>query len=357
MSARQPDTATEASRPSVVSVHGLTVMYDGQRPAVRAVDDVTLEIAAGETFVVIGESGSGKSTLLKAIAGLVTPAGGTVEVHAGAAQPAGPGRRPGLAQIVFQDPDLALNPRQPVWKSVAEPLVPRRLRIPSGLRARALELLTEVGLGAEIADRKPHELSGGQRQRVTIARAMASGTSLVLLDEPVSAQDVSLQASILRLLTTFQRDRSLTYIIVSHDVAAVGRLANRVGVMYAAKLVEVGPAEEILARPRHPYTRALIAAVPVISAEPGSGARPVIQGEPPDLRNPPSGCRFRTRCMFAIERCATEEPELGHAALHADDHKVACHRWQEIPDVPPARPRQSAEDRALFRSKTGRKSC
>ena len=340
MSARQPDTATQASRPGAVSVRGLTVMYDGQRPAVRAVDDVTLEITAGDTFVVIGESGSGKSSLLKAIAGLVTPAGGTVEVHAEATRPAGNGSRPGLAQIVFQDPDLALNPRQPVWKSVAEPLVPRRLRIPAALRTQVQELLAEVGLGADIGDRKPHELSGGQRQRVTIARAMASGTSLVLLDEPVSAQDVSLQASILRLLTTFQRDRSLTYIIVSHDVAAVGRLASRVGVMYAAKLVEVGPAEDVLTRPRHPYTRALIAAVPVISAEHGSGARPVIQGEPPDLRNPPSGCRFRARCMFAVERCATEEPELGADALDTDDHKVACHRWQEIPEVPSARPRQ-----------------
>lgn len=356
MSARQPDTATAASRPNAVSVRALTVSYDGQRPAVRAVDNVTLDVAAGETFAVIGESGSGKSTLLKAIAGLVSPSAGTVDVQAGTAHPAGRGS-PGPVQIVFQDPDLALNPRQPVWKSVAEPLVPRRLRIPAGLRDHARELLSEVGLSAEIGDRKPHELSGGQRQRVTIARAMASGTSLVLLDEPVSAQDVSLQASILRLLATLQHDRGLTYVIVSHDVTAVGRLANRVGVMYAAKLVEVGPAEEVLTRPRHPYTRALIAAVPLISAEPGSGARPVIQGEPPDLRNPPSGCRFRTRCAFAVERCAIEEPGLGEAALHTGDHQVACHRWQEIPEVPPARPRQSAGDHALSRSKTGREPC
>jgi oligopeptide/dipeptide ABC transporter ATP-binding protein len=357
MSALQPNTETAASSGTAVSVRGLTVSYDGQRPAVRAVDDVTFDIASGETFAVIGESGSGKSTLLRAIAGLVSPSGGTVDTQADAARPADQGSRPGRTQIVFQDPDLALNPRQPVWKSIAEPLVPRKLRIPAGLRDRALELLSQVGLSAEVGDRKPHELSGGQRQRVTIARAMAAGTSLVLLDEPVSAQDVSLQASILRLLTTFQRDRGLTYVIVSHDVSAVGRLANRVGVMYAAKLVEVGPTEEVLTRPRHPYTRALIASVPTISAEPGSAARPAIQGEPPDLRNPPSGCRFRTRCAFAIERCAIEEPGLGETALHTGDHQVACHRWQEIPEIPPARPRQSAGDHAIPQSKTGREPC
>jgi oligopeptide/dipeptide ABC transporter ATP-binding protein len=351
----EPEAAV--SRPSAVSVRRLTVAYDGQRTAVRAVDDVTFDIAAGETFAVIGESGSGKSTLLRAIAGLVSPSRGTVDVHAGAVGPAAAGGRAGRAQIVFQDPDLALNPRQPVWKSVAEPLVPRRLRIPAGLRDQALELLSEVGLSAELGDRKPHQLSGGQRQRVTIARAMASGTSLVLLDEPVSAQDVSLQASILRLLTAFQRDRGLTYVIVSHDVAAVARLANRVGVMYAAKLVEVGPAEDVLTRPRHPYTRALIASVPLIGAQAGSGARPVIQGEPPDLRNPPSGCRFRTRCAFAVERCALEEPELGDAAPHTGDHQVACHLWQQLPEVPPARLRQSAGDHAVSRVKTGREPC
>jgi oligopeptide/dipeptide ABC transporter ATP-binding protein len=305
-----------------VSVRGLVVRHDSRRPAVTAVDDVTLDVAAGQTLAIIGESGSGKSTLLRAVAGLHAPARGTIVLGSGTP---GSRRGRGRAQVVFQDPDLALSPRLPAWKSVAEPLVPGRLRIPPGLRAAAEPLLAEVGLSPGLAGRRPHELSGGQRQRVTIARALAASASLVLFDEPVSAQDVSLQASLLRLLARLQRERGLTYLIVSHDVAAVAVIADRVGVMYAAKLVEEGPAADVLARPRHPYTRALIAAVPRVLASPGRGRRLTLAGEPPDLSRPPAGCRFRARCDFAIERCATEEP-----ALRGDGHRAACHRWEEL---------------------------
>jgi oligopeptide/dipeptide ABC transporter ATP-binding protein len=318
------------AKPSVaVSIRGLTVTYNGGMRGVSAVQDVTVDVSAGETFAIIGESGSGKSTLLKAIAGLVQPAAGTVEVfqHAG-----GSGHGPARGQIVFQDPDRALDPRQPIWRSVAEPLVPRRLRIPASLRDAALQLLSEVGLGTQIADRRPHEISGGQKQRVTIARALASQAPLILLDEPVSAQDVSLQASVLRLLTSVQRERSLTYVVVSHDVAAIAGIADRVAVMYAAKIVEVGAARQVLAQPLHPYTRALIAAVPRITADRATRPAQPISGEPPDPRNRVAGCRFRSRCPFAIQRCASEEPELQNDTA-ASGHQVACHRWQEIAEV------------------------
>jgi oligopeptide/dipeptide ABC transporter ATP-binding protein len=345
--------------PLAVSVRDLVVRHDSRRPAVTAVDGVTLDVAAGETFAIIGESGSGKSTLLRAIAGLhparqgsvtINPAtgstatgstatgstatgstatasataGSTATGSAGGAA-AGGGRARGRAQVVFQDPDLALSPRLPVWKSIAEPVAPGRLRIPARLRAEVEPLLREVGLSPALAGRRPHELSGGQRQRVTIARALASRASLLLFDEPVSAQDVSLQASLLRLLARLQRERQLTYLVVSHDVTAVAAMAGRVGVMYAAKLVETGPAAEVLARPRHPYTRALIAAVPRVTAGRDRAPRPLLQGEPPDLARPPSGCRFRARCPFAIDRCASEEPRLA-----GDGHQAACHRQDDI---------------------------
>jgi oligopeptide/dipeptide ABC transporter ATP-binding protein len=320
---------------ALVAVRGLSVRYTGHRRAVYAVADVSLDVSRGQTLAVVGESGSGKSTLLRAIAGLVRPASGRVAVDGGVPR-ARPGR-PGSVQMVFQDPDLALDPRQPVWKSVAEPLAPRSLRTPGTVREPALALLHEVGLGPEVAGRKPHELSGGQRQRVTIARAVAARPALVLLDEPLSAQDVSLQASLLRLLATLQRERNLTYIMVSHDVTAVARIADRVGVMYAAKLIEIGPAEQVLTRPRHPYTQALVATVPRVSAG-RPAATQVIQGEPPDLRQPPEGCRFHTRCPFAIQRCTAEQPVLTGEAAQTGGHLVACHRWQEIQHISPPGP-------------------
>jgi oligopeptide/dipeptide ABC transporter ATP-binding protein len=310
---------------ALVRVEDLSVSYAGHRRAVRAVDGVSLEVRSGETLAIVGESGSGKSTLLRAIAGLVRPAAGRVEMG-GAGQPG--------VQVVFQDPDLALDPRQPVWKSVAEPLIRKRLRVPDSLRDEVVSLLAEVGLGPELAGRRPHELSGGQRQRVTIARAVAGRPCLVLLDEPVSAQDVSLQATLLRLLSRIQRERGLTYVVVSHDVAAVAQIADRVGVMYAARLVEIGERKDVLARPRHPYTRALIGAVPKISAR-REAAPQVIAGEPPDLRRPHEGCRFATRCPYAIARCTREEPKLAGDSVLPGGHLVACHRWQEITGPPP----------------------
>jgi oligopeptide/dipeptide ABC transporter ATP-binding protein len=287
----------------------------------KYVHDVSLQVMEGETLGLIGESGSGKSTLLKAIAGLVRPSSGKVQVDA----------RSAGVQVVSQDAGLALNPRLPVWRSVAEPLAPKAWRLPTSLLVEVESLFAAVGLPATAAHRRPHQLSGGQRQRVTIARALAAGAPIVLLDEPVSGQDVSIQTGLLRLLKRLRDERHLTYLMVSHDLGAVARLASRVGVMYAAELVEIGPSRSVLTRPAHPYTMALMAASPRVTSTRASQPRPLLQGEVIDLRNLPGGCRFRTRCPFAIERCVEEPPAL--RAVSADGvHEVACHRWEYIRD-------------------------
>lgn len=319
--------ASEA--PALVSVRALCVTYGGQRHPLRAVSNVSFDIRDGETFAVIGESGSGKSTLLLAIAGLEKPSSGTIDFHYRSAATWPSGQAHAHPQVVFQDPDLALNPRIPIWKSVVEPLAPQKIHIPSGLRGEALSLLGLVGLDKQLADCRPHQLSGGQRQRATIARALSSRVPLVLFDEPLSGQDVSLQAALLQLLEQLRAELGLTYVIVSHNVAAVARTSDRVGVMYAANLVEIGNSSSVLTHPRHPYTQALVAAVPRVVAN-RKQRMFVIQGEPPDLRHPPSGCRFRTRCEYAVERCGSEEPLLRSVPTQTGNHQVACHRWEDI---------------------------
>src|SRR5690606_22110474 len=206
---------------------------------------------------------------IKAIAGLEPVTEGTIEIadESGTLRPAASSvGRNGEVQMIFQDPVLALNALRPVWQSVAEPMEPRGLKVPKRLRARAIELLEQVGLGAEMADRRPIHMSGGQRQRVTIARAVASKAPLVMCDEPVAALDISLQAGVLRLLDDLRVELDLTYVFISHDMSSIARIAHEVGVMYLGQLVEVGPAVEVLTRPRHPYTQALIRAVPRVRA-------------------------------------------------------------------------------------------
>ncbi|GAB3451406.1 ABC transporter ATP-binding protein [Actinophytocola sediminis] len=312
-----------------LSVEDLVVTYGNRRDPLRAVDRVSLRVASGETFGVIGESGSGKSTLVMAVAGLLPVAEGRIRIAAPdgtLADAAGSVGRGGQVQVIFQDPMLALSPSLPIWRSVAEPLAPASFRVPTRLRAHAVELLGQVGIGAELAERRPAQLSGGQRQRVTIARAVAADAPLIMCDEPVAALDISLQAGVLRLLDELRERNGLTYVFVSHDMTSIARLADQVGVMYLGKLVEVGPVRAVLREPRHPYTQALISAVPTVSLQARARSRTLLPGEIPDARRPPSGCRFRTRCRFAKERCAVEEPTLG-----ADQaHQVACHFWPEI---------------------------
>ncbi len=315
----------------ILEVDNVSVTYGFGRRRLRAVDGVSLQLHRGEVMGLIGETGSGKTTLLRAIAGLTATSDGVIRRMLGDNSPelrAGKAPRRGI-QVVFQDSLAALNPRLPNWKSVIEPVEPRNFRISKELRPRALDLLESVGLGPESADRLPGEMSGGQRQRVTIARALAAKPPLILLDEPVASLDVSLQAGILQLLAQLRSELNLSYFIISHDVGAVARLADRVAVMYLGKIVELGPAEEVTRRPQHPYTQALMSAVPRFGHTGRTRTRFLLTEDMPDPRKPPSGCRFRTRCPYAVERCSSEIPEL-RLVPSGDAHAVACHRWEEL---------------------------
>ncbi len=291
---------------------------------VRAVDGVTLTVAAGETVGLVGESGSGKSTLARAAVRLIEPNRGAVRFAGRDITTAG-GREldslRGELQIVFQDPYGSLNPRKKVRDIVALPL---RLhgRSKEQATARVEELLERVGLEPEHADRWPHEFSGGQRQRIGIARALALEPRMVVLDEPVSALDVTVQAQIVELLAELQRDLGLAYLFVAHDLSVVRQVSDRVAVMYLGKLMEVAPVAHLYEQPVHPYTASLLAAIPVPDPTRRRDGRRAPQGEPPSPTDPPSGCVFNTRCPRATDLCKQQEPPL---TQHADGHVAACH--------------------------------
>ena len=277
------------------------VLEHEPRRLLRAVDRISLEIFKGETFALVGESGCGKSTVARLIVGLYQPTEGRVEYG---------GRR---MQMIFQDPYASLNPRWRVRDIVEEPI--RALRTP----ARVDELLIQVGLSADDGEKYPHEFSGGQRQRISIARALAGEPDFLVCDEPTSALDVSVQAQILNLMSDLQARLGLTYLFISHNLAVVSQIADRVGVMYFGRIVELATAAELFARPRHPYTRMLLDAVPDLGMT-GKPRTPVA-GEVPNPLAPPSGCAFHPRCPYANQRCRTEVPAL--------IDNVACHAVQE----------------------------
>jgi oligopeptide/dipeptide ABC transporter ATP-binding protein len=290
---------------------------------VRAVDGVSLDIGEGETLGLVGESGCGKSTLARCVLRLVEPTGGRVrfaDVDLTSLGAEALRRRRRDVQMVFQDPTASLNPRWSVGATVEEPLVlhahlGRRRR-----RERVAEVLAEVGLGAELADRYPHQLSGGQRQRVNIARAVATHPRFVILDEPTSALDVSLRARIILLLAELKRRLGMTYLFISHDLSTVRYLSDRVAVMYLGAVVEVGPSAELFAHPAHPYTRALLSAIPIPDPD-VKVERLVLAGEIPSPINIPAGCRLRGRCPLAQPVCAEPVPVREVSPGHA----VACH--------------------------------
>jgi oligopeptide/dipeptide ABC transporter ATP-binding protein len=311
---------------SVIEIEQLAVHFEtGRGRVLRAVDGVDLEIGEAETVGLVGESGCGKSTLARAITRLVPISSGTLR-YQGQDVTSTNGRRlrdlRRQVRIVFQDPYGSLNPRMSVGQIVAQPLHIHRVGRPGERAGRVGHLLETVGLDASAASRYPHEFSGGQRQRVGIARALALDPALIVLDEPVSALDVSIQAQILSLLRRLRDEMGVSYLFISHDLAVVRHLADRVAVMYLGRIVELGTRDDVFDRPRHPYTRALLSAVP--DPDPTTRddrTRIRLGGEPPDPADPPSGCRFRTRCWKADEQCEAVEP-----VLRGDNHHAfACH--------------------------------
>ena len=325
---------------NVLSVNGLTKRFAAAtgllgwlasktgRRVVHAVEDVSFTIERGTTLALVGESGCGKSTIARCIAGILTPTAGTIDFmgfdmsapHAGRALRE---HRRHL-QMVFQDPYASLNPRWRVGRSIAEPVVTHRLiGSRASLTARIEELLHLVGLSAQDAGKFPHQFSGGQRQRIAIARALASEPDFIICDEPTSALDVSVQAQVLNLMRQLQERLGLTYLLISHNFAVVGHMADRIGVMYSGRLVEIGDAHTILDRPTHPYTRMLLDTLPDI--EMTGRRRQPLKGDVPSPLTPSTGCAYHPRCPLANARCARERPQpIEHGGV-----LVACHAVEE----------------------------
>ncbi|GAA1454113.1 ABC transporter ATP-binding protein [Nesterenkonia lacusekhoensis] len=304
------------------------VVFQRQTGAVKAVDGVSFQLRRGETLGIVGESGCGKSTLAKLLMRLEEPDAGSVKFRGQdflSVRGEELRRLRRKIQIIFQDPYTSLNPRMSVGDIVAEPFKLHPDAKPAqGIRARVRELLEVVGLNPEHINRYPHQFSGGQRQRIGIARGLALNPDVIICDEPVSALDVSVQAQVMNLLDDLQKKFGLSYIFIAHDLSVVRHISDRVGVMYLGKLAELGREEEIYSGPAHPYTQALLSAVPV--PDPtlrGQREQIVLKGDPPNPADPPSGCRFRTRCWKATELCEVEEPQL--IQRPGVSQQAACH--------------------------------
>ena len=297
---------------------------------VKAVDGVSLALMPGEVLGLVGESGCGKSTLARTIMQLIPATGGSVilegrNLTAGSTEEVRSVRRD--LQMVFQDPFASLNPRLTAFAAIAEPLVVHRACPPDQVTPRVAELMTIVGLSPRYMRRYPHEFSGGQRQRIAIARALALQPKVIIADEPVSALDVSIQAQILNLLSQLTRQMHLSLVFIAHDLSVVNHISDRVAVMYLGKIVELGPAVAVIEHPRHPYTRALVSAIPTPNPDvERSRQRIVLPGDPPSPLNPPAGCAFHPRCPHAQEKCNASVPPLEPVG----DREVACVRIGEI---------------------------
>ena len=322
---------------ALLEVEGLVKHFVAERSVfgrptafVQAVNGVSFSVDAGKTLALVGESGCGKSTVSRLVLRLIEPDAGRIrfegrDLLALDANQLRAFRRD--AQIIFQDPYASLNPRMTVSQILTEPLGLHDLVPAARRRERVEELLRLVGLEPRFARRYPHEFSGGQRQRIAIARALAVEPKLIICDEPVSALDVSIRSQILNLLRDLQNRLGLAYIFVSHDLAVVKHIADRIAVMNLGAIVETAPTQALFAAPRHPYTRALLSAIPVPRPQ-AKRRRILLQGEMPSPLNPPPGCRFHTRCPYAVDRCRVEVPAL---VPDADGHATACHRTAELP--------------------------
>jgi peptide/nickel transport system ATP-binding protein len=300
----------------------------GASDVVRAVDGVSFEVRPGETLGLVGESGCGKTTTGRMLVRLLKPTAGTITFEGediSRAKGATLRRLRQDIQIIFQDPYASLNPRHTVGRIVAMPLQVNGIKPPGGVRKRVQDLLETVGLNPEHYNRYPHEFSGGQRQRIGIARALALSPKLIVADEPVSALDVSIQAQVVNLLRQLQRDFDLAFVFIAHDLAVVRHFCERVAVMYLGKIAEIGTRDQIYQNPAHPYTRALLSAVPDVTKL-GPAGRIKLQGDVPSPINPPSGCVFRTRCWKAQDICATTVPPL---TLKPNGSLAACHFPEE----------------------------
>ncbi|WP_326600682.1 ABC transporter ATP-binding protein [Streptomyces sp. NBC_01803] len=344
-------------RTPLMAVEGLTKHFPvrGGFPikrtvgAVKAVDGLDFTVHVGESFGLVGESGCGKSTTGRLLARLLEPSAGTItyrdrDISHATRRELAPVRSE--IQMIFQDPYSSLNPRQTVGAIIGGPMEINGIAPPGGREKRVRELLETVGLNPEHYNRFPHEFSGGQRQRIGVARALALEPKLIIADEPVSALDVSIQAQVINLLQRVQREMGIAFLFIAHDLAIVRHFSHRIAVMYLGKIVEVGDRTAIYERPRHPYTHALLSAVPEVAeavaeaeaaqaAAEGAPAAPRrrerirLQGDVPSPTDPPSGCRFRTRCWKAEEKCATQEPPLVRIGGNAEGHLTACHFPEE----------------------------
>ena len=320
---------------TLLNVEGLKQYYTasnglfGKVGYVKAVDGVDFQVEKGEVFGIVGESGCGKSTLGKAICKLIEPTDGKIylegeEISKYSNKRMQPIRK--KVQMVFQDPYASLNPRMSIFDIIAEPLIIHNLcKSKSEIEDRVISLLREVGLDDYHANRYPHEFSGGQRQRIGIARALAVEPSLIIADEPVSALDVSIQSQVLNLMNKLRKEYNLTYIFVAHDLSVVEHISDRVGVMYLGNFVEVGDKYSLYSEPLHPYTRALLSAVPIPNPR-TKKERVILEGSIPSALNPPEGCKFHTRCPKCMELCKKEAPKRYQVS---DSHYVYCHLYDD----------------------------